>query len=97
MAAIPEINTADMPAMKRLMDRHDEFPLPLSGKDDRGEDVLVAINEDNITLMGRADNPRYMRELVYWRDGTTEELYEPACDRPRWDSEQLSEGTVVSE
>ena len=68
------IDPYDYKGMIKLMDRADEFDVPWSGKNENGEHVQISVNKDNITVETFQNNG-WIRENIYWRDVTTEELY----------------------
>ena len=67
----------DYAGMIKLMDRADEecFALPLFGKNVQGEDQLVSINSENITIETFQKNG-FVRQNIYHRDYEQEELFE---------------------
>lgn len=75
------LNTRNYEEMIELMKRHKEFDQMLFGMNEDGENTQVSINEDNIVISTYQRNG-WIRENVYWRDGTVEELYEG-----RWEKE----------
>lgn len=68
------IDPTDYRGLVKLMDRANEFETMLVGKTEDGETQFVSINKDNITTETVQSNG-WTRENVYWRDGTSEELY----------------------
>ena len=68
------IDPRDYSGMLKLMDRADEFDSAWLGKNDKGETVMISINEDNITVETFQHND-WVRENIYYRDFTTEELF----------------------
>ena len=71
------IDPSDYKGMLSLMARANEpdFEMPWSGKNDVGENMLISVNSDNITVQTFQSNG-WTRENVYWNDGTVEELFE---------------------
>ena len=67
-------NPYDTKGNMDLMSRASELDKPLFGKNEDGESVLISVNKDNITVETFQDNG-WVRQNVYWEDGTTEELY----------------------
>jgi len=68
------IDSKDYSGMLKLMDRADEFHVPYFGKNDEGETVMISVNHDNITVETFQNND-WVRENIYYRDFTTEELF----------------------
>ena len=68
------IDPYDYKGMIELMDRADEFDVPWCGNNENGEHVQISVNKDNITVETFQNNG-WLRENIYWRDYTTEELY----------------------
>lgn len=75
MEELFRINPSDYKGMIRLMDKYGNEPLPFSGKNDKGESVIISVNPDNITIQTFQKNG-WMRTNAYYRDGSTEELFE---------------------
>lgn len=74
------IDFSDHRALVDLMDRHEEFPQMLSGKNGDGEIVCTSILEDQVILETFQMNG-WTRKNYFYRDGTREELYEmPSCN-----------------
>lgn len=69
------VDPRDYQGMLELMKHHAEFELPLSGKNENGENVLISINEHNITIQTCQSND-WFRTNIYYDDGTSEELFE---------------------
>jgi hypothetical protein len=59
-----------------LMERANEktFDVPWAGKNVDGENIMISVNTDNITVETFQNN-NWIRENIYWKDGTREELY----------------------
>lgn len=57
-----------------LMDKADDYDMPLFGENEEGEKVMISINNDNVTVQTFQKN-NWIRTNVYWRDYTTEELF----------------------
>ena len=70
-----EFNTNDLSKMISIMKHYKEFPMPLSGKNEVGENLIISINKDNITVQTLQNNG-WVRTNVYYDDGVIEELYE---------------------
>lgn len=68
------IDPYDYDGMIKLMERHEEFKVPWSGKNDDGEHIQISINEDNITVETFQNNG-WIRENIYWKNIVSEELY----------------------
>ena len=69
-----EFRTDDWTKMFELMKHHKDFPMPLAGKNDEGENIAVEIYEDKIVVRTYQHN-NWCRTNVYWEDCTIEELY----------------------
>lgn len=67
-------DSTDWRGMVKLMDRAYEFDSMCDGENAEGERVLISVNRDNITVQTFQDNG-WMRENIYWRDCTVEELF----------------------
>lgn len=72
---IVEFDSTDWPGMRKLMDRHAEFDTMLFSKNQNEETMHISIFEDRIICVVYQHN-HWIRKMVYWRDGTVEELYE---------------------
>ena len=70
-----ELDSSDYKGMIELMKRADEFDSACSGKNKNGENVLISVNHDNITVETFQNNG-WIRKNVYWECGMSEELYE---------------------
>lgn len=70
-----EVDLNDYRGCIALMDKYGDSESAFFGNNEEGEDVIISINEDNITLQTLQDNG-WIRTNVLWRDGTTEELYD---------------------
>ena len=64
----------DRKGMISLMQKADEFDQPWVGENNEGERVLISVNHDNITTQTFQNNG-WLRENVYWDNGTREELF----------------------
>lgn len=64
----------DFKGMQKLMQMADTFTEPAVGVNVDGERVLISVNHDNITVSTHQKND-WVREMIYWEDGTVEELY----------------------
>lgn len=64
----------DIWGMIALMDRADEFDAPWAGKNENGEHFQISINKNNITVETFQHN-NWIRENIYYRDGSSEELF----------------------
>ena len=69
-----EVNFSDRRACLKLMDEHGNSKMPFFGENTEGENVIISINHDNITVDTFQKNG-WCRRNVLWRDGMTEELY----------------------
>lgn len=65
---------SDREQRNALMDRHEDYPEMLFGKNENGEDVTLSVNEYNITVQTFQSN-HWIRENVVYRDGSTDELF----------------------
>lgn len=68
------IDPYDYDGIIKLMERHNEFDVPWSGKNEDGEHIQISVNEDNVTVETFQSNG-WTRENIYWKDYTTEELF----------------------
>lgn len=68
------LNTKNYQEMIAFMDKHEDFNQMLIGKNEDGEMACVSISEDNIMISTHQKNG-WVRENVYWRDGTVEEFF----------------------
>lgn len=68
------IDTKDYTSLISLMDRADEFEYPLFAKNESGEDQLISVNNDNITIETFQSNG-VTRKNIYHRDYMMEELF----------------------
>lgn len=64
----------DWESMIALMNRHCEFDSAISAVNTNGEFVSISIYKDKIVSETLQHN-NWVRKNVYYRDGTTEELY----------------------
>lgn len=65
---------SDRERRNALMDRYEDYPEMLFGKNENGEDVTLSVNEDNITVQTFQSN-HWIRENVVYHDGSTDELF----------------------
>lgn len=70
-----EINFSDHASLCELMDKYREMKPMLLGKNEDGEMVTVSIFANVIAAQTFQSN-HWIRKNYYYRDGTTEELYE---------------------
>lgn len=70
-----EFKTSDLKKMCEIMKHYNEFPMPLAGKNEDNENILISINEHNITVQTFQNNG-WLRTNIYHDDGTIEELYD---------------------
>lgn len=64
----------DWESMISLMDRHYEFDSVVLARNTNGEFVSISIYKDKI-VSETAQHNNWVRKNVYYRDGTSEELY----------------------
>ena len=69
------IDPCDHKGMVELMDIADDFKGSWSGDNESGEHIQITISKDNIIVKAFQSN-NWIRKNIYWRDGTSEELYE---------------------
>lgn len=69
-----EINFKNYKKMVSLMDKHEEYPEFIFGKNNLGEITWASINKDSITIYTAQNNNR-TRVNVLWRDRTREEYF----------------------
>ncbi len=68
------INPKNYAALVELMDHEKDYSSVLVGTNENGEDTITTIEKDYIEVETNQNNG-WIRRNVYWRDGTTEELY----------------------
>lgn len=68
------IDPCDTEGMKLLMDNYGDSTTMFPGKNENGEMVLVSIFHDRI-VMGTYQDNGWKRQNIYYRDGTSEELF----------------------
>lgn len=68
-------DSSNWDSMIALMDKADKYPDALSGQNSDGELTTMSINKDCISVSTYQHND-WIRKNVYWRDKTTEELFE---------------------
>lgn len=68
------INPNDLSFMIGLMDKYNTTKYMLSGTNELGEHITVSIFKDKIVVVTYQKNG-WVRENVYWRDGTCEEMF----------------------
>ena len=73
MAKLLKIDFTDIDAMREVMRTH--AGKNAIGTNESGEEVIVMVSSDHITASTFQHNG-WIRNNVFWEDGTTEELYE---------------------
>ncbi len=68
-----DFDSTDFVGIVALMDRADEFPSAVFGKNTDGETVMISVNKDNVTYEVFQDNG-WTSENIYYRDGSVEQL-----------------------
>lgn len=68
------VNSDDLSSMIELMDKYNTTNGMLPGINELGERIMVSIFKDNIVVITYQKNG-WVRENVYWRDGTCEEMF----------------------
>lgn len=68
------VDPTNFKSLVSLMDLHEEFPYMLFGENEQGEENIISINRDNVTVSTYQKNG-WIRQNVYYRDGSTEESY----------------------
>lgn len=68
-------NWGDFKYLRELMDKYGETKFPFFGNNQNDEDVEIHICPDTITLITYQSN-HWIRKNVYYRDGSSEELYQ---------------------
>jgi hypothetical protein len=68
------INPNDLSSMIELMDKYHTTKYMLLGTNELGEHTRTSIFKDKIVVVTYQKNG-WVRENVYWRDGTYEEVY----------------------
>lgn len=75
------VDPADQAGMIALMDKYGDSEMPYSGSDEEGNDTLISIFHNRITILTFQTNG-WVRQNNYWRDGVREELYKGRWDMP---------------
>ncbi len=79
MEPIFTFDPSDVNGMLKLMEEHGDSEMPFAGKNDEGEDILISVSKNQITVRTMQKNG-WMRRNVYtrWEDGdfTAEEIFE---------------------
>lgn len=73
------INLNDLRSMIELMDKYHTTKHMLSGTNELGEHTTASIFKDKIVVVIHQKNG-WVRENVYWRDGTCEETFKEKED-----------------
>lgn len=68
------IDPSSLNSMIEVMDRYSEINHPIFGVSALGEKTRTSIFRDSIVVVTYQKNG-WVRENVYWRDGTCEELF----------------------
>jgi len=68
------VDSSDWEGLLTLMDNADKYEMPYWGTNSDGETVRISVNSANVTVETDQKNG-WTRENVYWRDFTTEELF----------------------
>ena len=69
------IQINDMAARLKMMDNYKEYDTMLIGENHDGEMVCVSVFKDKVVVKTIQKND-WIRVNVFYRDGTTDELYE---------------------
>ena len=75
LTSIKSEQLRDIEFLRGLMNSSDMFDSMLMGKNEEEEDVFVSVNSDDIVVTTYQKNHR-VRKKIYYRDGTTEEIFE---------------------
>ena len=75
MAKQINFDPTDLDGMLALMDEHGESKTMFPGENENGERTDISIFKDKIVCSTMQQNG-WVRQNVYWRDGTREELYD---------------------
>jgi len=70
-----EVNTSNLDKMIQLMDRNKEFDEDLFGTNENGEYVQIGVYKNFLAIRTLQSNG-WERTNIYYRDGSSEELYE---------------------
>lgn len=70
-----QVNSNNLDEMIQLMDRNKEFDEDLFGTNENGEYVQIGVYKNFLAIRTLQSNG-WERTNFYYRDGTTEELYE---------------------
>ena len=82
------IDPSDYSSLLKLMDDHEKYDSTYIGKNDEGETIFITILEDSITLRTFQDNG-WIRENIFWRDFTTEEIFDGKWNRKEKDDDSV--------
>lgn len=69
------ITPSNFKSLVDLMDRADEFDMPLFGENESGETTITSINDDNVIIETIRGNGWVMKD-IFRRDGTEEHIVE---------------------
>lgn len=70
-----EVNLNDIEACREIRKKYGDSKVPFFGQNDKGEDVIISVNKDNITVETFQTNG-WIRTNILWDDGLSEELYD---------------------
>lgn len=68
------VDPYDIKGMIDVMDKYGDNDTMYFGKNENKEDVSISVFNDRISVTTFQSNG-WIRENVYWRDGTSEELF----------------------
>ena len=70
-----DIDFRDSAYLKSFINQHKDEKFPLTGKNEKGEDVIVSAVKDNVDVATCQANG-YVIHHTYWLDGNVEEWFE---------------------
>lgn len=73
-----EVDPTDFDGMVKIMEEYGDSDMPFSGRNDNGEEVIISVSKDNITVRTHQKNGWVRRNSYTFSDGeiTSEEIFE---------------------
>ena len=69
------VDPTDYPGLLKVMDEYGDSEFPFSGNNENLEETMISVAKERIDVTTYQHNG-WIRRNVYWRDGTSEELFE---------------------
>lgn len=69
------IDMSDISSVREAMRTYGDSEMPFFGSNEDGEEQIVSVNRDNVTIVTFQHNG-WARTHVVWEDGTSEETFE---------------------